>query len=71
MKKVLFTLVLIGGLFALSSCSKECTCTVKVNDKVIAENTIELNDGDKCSDFNSKGSLFGVSGQVRCTPQLF
>ena len=46
MKKVLFALVLVGGIFALSSCSKECKCTVKVNDKVVMENTLELDEGE-------------------------
>lgn len=71
MKKVLFALVLVGGIFALSSCSKECKCTVKVNDKVVMENTLELDEGNKCSSYNSYTSLFGVSGEVHCSPVLF
>ena len=71
MKKVLFALVLIGGIFALSSCSKECNCKVTLNDTVLMENTIQLNDGEKCSDYSGRGSLFGVTGEIRCTPKLF
>ena len=64
-------MVLIGGIFTLSGCVKECNCTVKVNDKVVLENTIELEDGEKCSEYNGRGSILGVSGEVRCTPQIF
>lgn len=71
MKKVLFALVLIGGVFAMSGCAKECRCTVKVNDKVVSEDTITLDDGERCSQFNNYKSLLGVSGEVRCTPVLF
>ena len=71
MKKVLFALVVIGGIFALSSCSKECNCKVTLNDKVLLENTITLDDGEKCSDYTGKGSLLGITGAVRCTPKLF
>ena len=71
MKKVLFVLVLVGGIFALSGCAKECKCTVKVNDKVVSEDTIKLDDGEKCSDFNNYKSLFGVTGEVHCSPIFF
>ena len=71
MKKVLFALVLIGGIFAMSSCSKECNCTVKLNGTVLAESSITLDQGEKCSDYSGKGSLLGVTGEVRCTPKLF
>lgn len=71
MKKVLFALVLIGGLFAFSSCAKECNCKVTLNDTVLLENSIQLEDGEKCSDYSGKGSLLGVTGQIRCTPKFF
>jgi len=71
MKKVLFALILAGGIFTMSSCVKECDCTVKVNDKVVSEDVIELEDGAKCSDYNNYKSLLGISGEVKCTPHLF
>ncbi|MBQ1672967.1 MAG: hypothetical protein II026_07980 [Bacteroidales bacterium] len=71
MKKVLFALILAGGIFAMSSCAKECDCTVKVNDQVISKDVMTLEDGESCSDYNNYKSLFGISGEVSCTPQLF
>lgn len=70
MKKVLFALVLVGGLIA-TSCSKECVCSVKLNGEVITETTVQLEDGQKCSDSSVGGSLLGTSGEIKCTPKLF
>ena len=55
----------------MSSCAKECDCTVKVNDQVISKDVMTLEDGESCSDYNNYKSLFGISGEVSCTPQLF
>lgn len=71
MKKVLYALVLAGGIFALSACSKECDCTAKWNGEVVYESTVELQDGEKCSDYNSYVNVLGVSAQLKCTPVLF
>ena len=71
MKKVLFALVLIGGMFAMSSCSKECNCVAKVNGEVKYESSIELEDGDKCSDYNSYINILGTSAELKCSPKLF
>ena len=71
MKKVLIALALIGGMFAFSSCAKECHCTAKVNGEVAYESNVELEDGDKCSDYNSYMSILGVSAELKCTPVLF
>ena len=71
MKKVLFALVLAGGLFAMSGCAKECNCVAKVNDEVVYESTIDLGEGKKCSDYNSRISVLGVSAESKCTPVLF
>ena len=71
MKKVLFALVLIGGVFAMSSCSKECKCSAKVNGEVVYESTVQLDDGERCSDYNTYISVLGVSAESKCTPVLF
>ena len=71
MKKVLFALVLVGGIFAMSSCSKECKCTVKYNGEIVSETTVELDDGEKCSEYNGYVSILGQSLEQKCTPQLF
>lgn len=71
MKKVLFALVLAGGLFAMASCTKECDCVAKVNGEVVYESTVALDEGKKCSDYNSYISVLGVSAESKCTPVLF
>lgn len=71
MKKVLFALVLVGGIFAMSSCGKDCTCTVKANGEVKSETHMTLKEGEKCSDYNGYVSLFGQSLEQKCTPNLF
>lgn len=71
MKKVLLSIVLLGGIFALSSCSKECTCKAKWNGEVKSETTIKLDDGEKCSDYNGYISVLGQSLEQKCTPNLF
>ena len=71
MKKVLFAIVLVGGLFVMSSCSKECTCTAKYNGEVLYETNITLEDGEKCSDGDTYINIAGQSLQMKCTPNLF
>ena len=71
MKKVLFALILVGGMFALSSCSKECNCSAKWNGETVYESEVTLNDGEKCSDYNTYVSVLGISAELKCTPQLF
>jgi len=71
MKKVLFALVLAGGLLMMSSCSKECNCVGKLDGEVKYESTVELEDGDKCSEYNFYYDILGTSIEVKCTPVLF
>lgn len=71
MKKVLFALVLAGGIFAMSSCSKECDCSAKWQGEVVYESTVQLNDGERCSDYNKKISAAGYTAELKCTPLLF
>lgn len=71
MKKVLFTCIVLGSMFAMTSCSKECVCTVTVNGEVITETTVQLEDGQKCTDSKVGGSLLGNSGEVKCAEKLF
>ena len=71
MKKVLFGLVLIGGLFVMSSCSKECNCVGKYQGETKYESRFTLEDGEKCSDSNFYLNVVGVQIEVKCTPVLF
>ena len=73
MKKVLFTLILAAGIFTMASCSKNCNCSATYNGEVVYEESIEMEDGDKCSDFNKKVSvpIINVSVETKCTPELF
>ena len=71
MKKVLFALVLAGGLIALSSCSKECDCAAKWQGETVYETNISLGDGEKCSDYNKYVNVAGISAELKCTPVLF
>ena len=71
MKKILFAIVLAGGIFALSGCAKDCTCQAILNDEVVAESTVELDEGDKCSDYNTMITIFGTKVESKCTPNLF
>ena len=71
MKKAFVILALIGAALIMSSCVKTCNCKTKVDDKVILENTIELKEGERCSDFNSAATLLNHGASVRCTPILF
>ena len=73
MKKVLFALILTAGIFTMASCSKECTCSAKYNGEVVYETTIDLEEGDKCADYNKMINIpiIGVSAELKCTPILF
>jgi hypothetical protein len=68
MKKLLIGLILILGICALSSCSKKCDCKAKYNGEVVYEDTVDLQDGEKCSDFNKtvKIPAIGVNAEVQC-----
>lgn len=74
MKKIVLALVAVIGIFALSSCSKTCNCKAWGS---YGENggktsyTIELDEGQRCSDFNKSIEVAGASAGVKCTPQLF
>lgn len=71
MKKVLLALVLVGGLLTLSSCSKECNCVGKYKGEIKYEQTVSLDEGEKCSDYNFYMKVVGVEIEVKCTPLLF
>ena len=73
MKKVLFAVILAGGIFALSSCAKECNCTAKYNGEVVYETTVSLEEGDKCADYDKLINIpiIGVSAELKCSPILF
>lgn len=71
MKKVLFALVLVCGIFAFSSCGKDCTCVAKYNGEIVSEVHKSLKDGEKCSDYNSYIKFMGQEIEQKCTPNLF
>ncbi|MBR3065164.1 MAG: hypothetical protein IKG90_05915 [Bacteroidales bacterium] len=71
MKKLFYTLVILGGILSLSSCAKECDCTTMMNGEVISHDIMTLQDGQSCSDFSKGTNLYGLSSSVICTPQLF
>ena len=73
MKKVLFTLMIAAGIFTLASCSKSCDCSASWNGEVVYEESIQLEEGDKCSDFNKMVNIpaLSISAELKCTPQLF
>ena len=62
-----------AGIFTLASCSKNCSCSASYNGEVVYEESIEMEDGDKCSDFNKKVSIpaLNITAEMKCTPQLF
>lgn len=70
MKKLLIILA-VAGLFMCASCSKSCDCKAKINGEVLAEKTVELSNGEKCSDYNVGVNVFGQSATFKCTPELF
>lgn len=71
MKKVFIALALMGGIFALSSCAKDCTCTAKYNGDVVYESSVKLEEGDKCSNHDSYVNVLGQKLELKCTPNLF
>jgi len=70
MKKIIL-LVAAAGILMCSSCSKTCNCKAKINDEVISETTVELSDGEKCSDHNTSVTIVGQTAAYKCTAQLF
>ena len=73
MKKVLFAVILVAGIFTLSSCAKKCDCTAKYNGEVVYETSLDLEEGDKCADYDKTISvpILGVTAELKCTPVLF
>ena len=73
MKKVLLGLIIVLGVCALSSCSKQCDCKAKYNGEVVYEDTVELEKGEKCSDYNKTIQIpvIGVSASTECKADLF
>ena len=71
MKKILFALVLVGGIFALTGCAKECNCQAKWDGEVVYESTVQLDEGSKCSDYNGYVKILGTSIESKCTPIIF
>ena len=60
-------MIIVLGVCALSSCSKKCDCKAKYNGEVVSESTVDLEDGKKCSDYNSYISILGTSVEMKCT----
>jgi len=71
MKKILFALVAVVAVCSLTSCSKTCRCTAKVNDEVVYDQSYELQEGEKCSDHSGKISVLGQILEAKCSTELF
>ena len=70
MKKIVLALVAVIAVCALSSCSRTCNCKAYYNDNVV-DKTINLDEGQKCSDFNTYVKIGGVESGLKCAPALF
>ena len=71
MKKVLFALVLVGGLFLMGGCAKDCECVGKYDGEEYYRSTVPLDEGEKCSDNNFYLKVGTFEVEVKCTPNLF
>jgi len=72
MKKALVLISIASAvILCASSCAKSCNCTAKFNGEVILEDVVDLEEGEKCSDFNGKISVAGVSAERECTYNVF
>ena len=72
MKKTIFLVIALATLtFGATSCAKSCKCTTSVNESVKSTSTIDLDEGKKCSDYNSSVTLLGQTATVKCTPIIF
>lgn len=68
MKKTFLILALVAMVMCcISGCSKKCKCKAKVNGEVLVEKTIDLDDGESCSDYNTTVNVAGVSASLKCT----
>lgn len=70
MKKLVLALVAVLAVCALSSCSRTCNCKAYYNDNVVNK-TITLDEGQKCSDYNTYVKVGNVESGLKCSPQLF
>ena len=70
MKKIVLVLIAAVSLCALSSCSRTCNCRLYANDNVI-DKTVPLDEGQKCSDFNTYTKIGNFESGLKCTPALF
>ncbi len=71
MKALKFFIIAISIMLLASSCVKTCNCKTRVDGEVVLENTIELDEGQKCGDFNRAASALNHYASVKCTPILF
>jgi len=72
MKKVL-CIVAAGLLLAFfsTSCNKQCQCKTYVNGALSStQDPFEVENGKKCSDYNSSVTLLGITTEVKCKPTL-
>ena len=72
MKKLLVVLAAAGLLFAMSSCTKTCTCKTYAEDEVIMETELEVggNTGyKKCTDpeLNNAETIDGKLWGLKCS----
>lgn len=70
MKKIITALVIIAGIFTLSSCSKSCYCKAVVNGEEILGKIFDNEDSRPCSDYNYYDSVLGQTTEYRCVIEL-
>ncbi len=71
MKKLIYAFIAVTAILLLSSCqAKKCECTsvTTIGDSRITGGpiTIELDEGQKCKDLESKGNIGGLTGKITC-----
>ena len=71
MKVLKLFVVVISVMLMASSCVKTCNCKTMVDGEVVLENTVELDEGQKCGDFNRAASALNHNAAVKCTPIFF
>ena len=72
MKKVL-CIVAAGLLLAFfsTSCNKNCVCKTYVTGALTyTSDPFEVENGKKCSDYNSSATLLGTTTEVKCKASM-
>lgn len=70
MKKVLYAILVLACIAGMSSCSKKCYCSAKLNGEEIAGRTVDNDSGKPCSDYNYKATGLGQTVEYKCKATL-